>query len=82
MCCLCAAAPTAGVWKDAKLSRYIPGGWQQQAKFVIEYIDGSFVHNSLSTLHSWIPIDPLEQQLPLIPAVYWVDEARLRALPG
>ena len=61
-----------GVWKDGQLTRCIPGGWQKPARFDIVYVDGSHTNNSLRSLHSWFLLDPLEEQLPVIPDIYHV----------
>ena len=71
-----------GVWKDGVLSRFYPGGWQQQTRFDIVYLDGSHTNNSLRQLHSWFLIDALEEQLPVIPDIYQVDESRLEGMDG
>ncbi len=71
-----------GVWKDGVLTRCIPGGWQTPHRFDIVYVDGSHTNNSLQNLHSWFLIEPLEEQLPLLPDIYHVDESILIGTDG
>ena len=71
-----------GVWKDGVLTRCIPGIVYGQPRFDIVYVDGSHTNNSLRSLHSWFLIEPLEEQLPLLPDIYSVDESLLTGTDG